>query len=154
MSEPHIYSFSGNSSDHVSVCPSVRLTGLNMWACAAKEARGRVVAHVQHNATGMIELYCSVMHAQCNATNLDTRGRRAQEGSEQHACRLKRDSEPDREDSGRDLVPEHWKDLRVQTKRAREGSEQHACRLQGNREKKAICCPLLETTLSQFCEQY
>ena len=93
MSESHIYSFSGNSSDHVSVCPSVCLTGLNIWTCAAKEACGGVVAHAQHNATGMTELYCSVVHAQCNTTNLDRRGRRAREGSEQHACRLKHDRE-------------------------------------------------------------
>ena len=59
----------------------------------AKEARGGVVAHAQHNVTGMTELYCSVVHAQCNTTNMDRRGGRAQEGSEQHARRLKHDRE-------------------------------------------------------------
>ena len=144
------------------VCPCDHLSVWLDWTYGhAQQKKTQVVAHAQHNATGMTELYCSVVHTWCNTTNLDRRGRRAREEvSSVHVGLNVTESKQDREDSGRDLVPEHRKDLSVQTKRAQEGSEQHACRLQGNREQstssvhfQAICCPLPETTLSQFHEQ-
>ena len=81
----------------------------------------------------MIEQYLFVAHAQHNTTrttNMDRRGRRAWEGSEQRACRWLDviENEQDREDSAA-------RALRVRARKAREGSEQCARRLEGNRER-------------------
>ena len=41
----------------------------------------------------IVELYCFIVLAQHRETNMDRRGKRAQEGSKQHECRLECDRE-------------------------------------------------------------
>ena len=87
-------------------------------------------------------LSCTVLLHMLNIILLEqlTRGRRAWEGSKQHAhCRLERDRKLARQKrqqhTARDLEPEHWKGKSGSEESLRRTGEQCAHRLEGNRQQ-------------------
>ena len=118
MSEPHICSLSGSSSDHVSVCLSDQM-----------EHNG----HAQRKKH-VVELYCFVAHAQHNTSRTIEEGEAlGKKANSVHIAGLNVTENQQDSKTEKTVVETWWQRVgKVQARRAREGSEQRARRLEGS----------------------